>query len=243
MEEVVAGYPGMFTNVETYLAERISEVISGESEPVVVRLLGDDLQVLRDKAPGGQAHARSDQGRRGGQRVAAERHPPDPGRRRPRQGQGRRHQAGRRPARAATLMSGEEVGDIFRANRTYDVQVWSTPASRDSIDDIGNILVDTPSGDKVRLGDIASVTVRPTPNFIQHEGSTRRLDVGAEIEGRDLGEVARDVESGLKNDQVPARDPGAGDRPVRRAPEGVQPSPRLRDHHGDRDLPDPVRRC
>ena len=40
----------MFTNVETYLAERISEVIAGESEPIVVRLLGPDLEVLRDKA-------------------------------------------------------------------------------------------------------------------------------------------------------------------------------------------------
>ena len=50
IEETVLQYPGMFTNVETYLAERISEVITGESEPIVVRLLGPDLQTLRDKA-------------------------------------------------------------------------------------------------------------------------------------------------------------------------------------------------
>src|SRR6478735_4138537 len=58
-------------------------------------------------------------------------------------------------------------------------------------------MIDTPSGDAVRLGDIATVAVRPTPNFIQHEGSTRRLDVGAEVEGRDLGAVASDVEARL----------------------------------------------
>ena len=50
IEETVLQYPGMFTNVETYLAERISEVIAGESEPIVVRLLGTDLEVLREKA-------------------------------------------------------------------------------------------------------------------------------------------------------------------------------------------------
>ena len=50
IEDVVAAYPGLFTNVETYLTERISEVIAGESEPIVVRLLGPDLDVLRTKA-------------------------------------------------------------------------------------------------------------------------------------------------------------------------------------------------
>jgi Cu/Ag efflux pump CusA len=100
-------------------------------------------------------------------------------------------------------MAGEEVGDIFRDGKTYDVQVWSTPESRNSVDDVGNILVDTPSGHPVRLGDVATVSVRPTPNFIRHEGSVRRLDVGAEVRGRDLGAVARDVDARLKAIKFP----------------------------------------
>ena len=47
---------------------------------------------------------------------------------------------------AATIMAGEEVGDIFRDNKTYDVQVWSIPSARASVDDIRNVLVDTPNG-------------------------------------------------------------------------------------------------
>ena len=57
-------------------------------------------------------------------------------------------------------MAGEEVGDIFRDGKTYDVQVWSMPAARDSVDDIRNVLVDTPKG-PIHLGDVATVTVRP----------------------------------------------------------------------------------
>ena len=53
---------------------------------------------------------------------------------------------------AATLMSGEEVGDIFRGGRAYDVNVWSTPGNRDSVSDIGRLLLDTPGGGRVRLG-------------------------------------------------------------------------------------------
>ena len=54
----------MFTNVETYLAERISEVITGESEPIVVRIIGPDLKVLRDKAQEVKDDARRRQRRR-----------------------------------------------------------------------------------------------------------------------------------------------------------------------------------
>ena len=34
---------------------------------------------------------------------------------------------------AATLVTGEEVGDIFRDGKAYDVQVWSTPETRNSL--------------------------------------------------------------------------------------------------------------
>jgi CzcA family heavy metal efflux pump len=203
IEEVVAGYPGMFTNVETYLAERISEVISGESEPVVVRLLGPNLKTLRSKA---QEVKKMLNGIDGIAAVNVSLQTEVP------QIQvdvdlEKARAAGVKPGdvrrAAATLMAGEEVGDIFRDNKTYDVQVWSTPESRDSIDDIRAIMVDTPSGVPVRLGDIATVEVRPTPNFIQHEDGTRRLDVGAEIEGRARGGVANPVEARLQEIEFP----------------------------------------
>jgi Cu/Ag efflux pump CusA len=100
-------------------------------------------------------------------------------------------------------MSGEEVGDIFRDGKTYDVQVWSTPASRNSVGDIREILIDAPSGDHVRLGDVATVSLRPTPNTIQHEGSARRIDIGANVRGRNLGAVAREVQDRLAQIRFP----------------------------------------
>ena len=33
------------------------------------------------------------------------------------------------------MIAGEEVGDIFRAGKAYDVVVWSTPESRNSVDE------------------------------------------------------------------------------------------------------------
>ena len=203
IEEVVSGYPGMFTNVETYLAERISEVISGESEPIVVRIVGPDLKVLRKKANEVKAMLGDVNGivdehvelqvdvpqiEIDVDLAKAKKHGIKPGDVR---------------RAAATIMSGEEVGDIFRDGKTYDVQVWSTPASRNSVGDIRDLLVDTPSGEHVPVGDVASVTLRPTPNAIQHEGSTRRIDIGADVRGRNMGAVARDVEARLKKVTFP----------------------------------------
>jgi Cu/Ag efflux pump CusA len=50
VHRTVEGYPGLYRDVQTYLRERIKEVLTGTSESIVVRIFGPDLQVLRDKA-------------------------------------------------------------------------------------------------------------------------------------------------------------------------------------------------
>ena len=106
---------------------------------------------------------------------------------------------------AARLLAGEEAGDIFRAGKAYDVQVWSTPETRDTYSDIENLLFDTPSGEYVQLKDVAKVKIEPVPNVIYHDALFRSLDVGANIDGtRDLGSIVADVESRLDDYEWPA---------------------------------------
>jgi len=104
---------------------------------------------------------------------------------------------------AAVLISGEEIGDIFVDGKTYDVNVWSTPETRNSVSSIRELLIDTPYGDKVRLGDVADVRIAPTPNVAEREGQSRKIDVSANVRGRDLGSVAQDVERRLQKVQFP----------------------------------------
>ena len=98
----------------------------------------------------------------------------------------------------STLMAGEEVGDIFAGGRTYDVHVWTTPAWRHSLTSIEQMLIDTPTGKRVRLGDVADVRILPTPNIIKREGGSRRIDVQANVKGRDLASVAQEVQRRLE---------------------------------------------
>ena len=50
VHRTVEGYPGLYRDVQTYLRERIKEVLTGTSESIVVRIFGPDLAVLREKA-------------------------------------------------------------------------------------------------------------------------------------------------------------------------------------------------
>jgi CzcA family heavy metal efflux pump len=197
IQEVVDSYPGLYHDVLTYFNERVDEVLAGSTEPVVVRIFGQDLHELRSRAHEVR-NLLSDIPGITEEHVSFQEDVPQVEIRvnlRAAQRFGIKPGDVRRAA--ATLVSGEEVGDIFRGGRAYDVNVWSTPQTRDSVTDIGRLLLDTPGGGHVRLAQVADVRVRPTPNAIEREADSRRIDVEANVEGRDLGSVVNDVEDAV----------------------------------------------
>ena len=203
IQEVVAGYPGIHRDVQTYLKERIREVLTGASEEVVVRIYGPDLDVLRAKAaevvqamseidgtvdPQMELHTDVPQMNVKVNLAAAQRYGIKPG-----------------DARRASgvLVASEEVGDVFSGGKAYDVHVWSTPETRSSLTSIRQLPIDTPDGEKVALGDIADVRIEPTPNTVEHVNLARKIDAGVNVQGRDLGSVANDVEKALEGIEFP----------------------------------------
>jgi len=203
VESAVDGYPGLYRDVQTYLRERIKEVLTGAGESIVVRIFGPDLPTLRQKA--GEVE-KAMEGIPGlvdlhlEQQVdvpqirvqvdldAAQRHGLKPGDVR---------------RLVNVFMNGQEVTDIHRDGKVYDVFVWSPPTMRYSLDGIREILLDTPYGGRVRLAEIADVSLVATPNKIKRENNSRRIDVHANVRGRDLGSVAADVETRIAAVQFP----------------------------------------
>ena len=203
IHRTVEGYPGLYRDVQTYLRERIKEVLTGTSDSIVVRIFGPDLDVLRDKADE-VAETISDVD--GTVDVA-----PDFAEDLPhievqlRLAAARRH--GLKPGdvrrQSSALLASEEVSDIFYGGKAYDVHVWSIPSARNSLTDVERLPIDTPQGDQVHLEQIADVSVAPTPNHIERELQSRRIDVGANVEGRDLGSVVSEVEDRLAEVRFP----------------------------------------
>jgi Cu/Ag efflux pump CusA len=203
VQELVDGYPGLVRDVQTYLKERIREVLTGSSDTVVIRIYGEDLEILREKADEVLAAM---EGVPGIVDLKKELHMETP------QVEvevdlAKAQQYGLKPGdvrrAAAFLLQGEEVGDIFIGGKTYDVNVWSTPETRNSLSDIENLLIDTPSGERVRLADVADVRIGAVPNVVEREGQSRKIDVTANVKGRDLGSVAEDVENTLETVDFP----------------------------------------
>ena len=203
VQETVDGYPGLVRDVQTYLKERIREVLTGSSDTVVVRIYGPELETLRSLA---DEVNQSLQGIDGVVDLKTELHVDVP------QVEievdlEAAHRYGITPGdvrrASAVLIAGEEVGDIYRDGKTYDVNVWSTPATRGSLTSIRELLIDTPNGGNVRLEDVADVRIAPSPNVIEREGQSRKIDVSANVRGRDLGSVADDVEERLESVQFP----------------------------------------
>ncbi len=203
IQEVVDGYPGLYRDVQTYLKERIREVLTGSSHPIVIRVYGQDMDVIRAKADEiveklsvieglTELHAEFlvdiPQIEVEVDLAKAEAYGIKPG-----------------DVRRATsyMLAGVEVGDIHVVNRTYDVNVWSTPESRRNLTDIKQMLIKTPSGDYVTLEEVARVDIVSVPNSINHENMARRINVEADIEGRDLGSVVAEVEEVLGSIEYP----------------------------------------
>lgn len=195
IQEVVDGYPGLYRDLLTYLKERIKEVLSGGSGAIVVRLYGPNLDVLRTKAA---EVGRSLAGIPGIANLQVEPQVDVPQievRLRPDAALRFGLTAGDVRRAAMTLIRGTKVGEIYEDQRIFDVTVWSPERKRADIASLQELLIDAPLGGKVPLRDVAEIRIAPTPNIIQHENASRRIDVSCNVKDRDLGSVARDIEA------------------------------------------------
>jgi CzcA family heavy metal efflux pump len=197
VERVIAQYPGFNHHVLTYPEQKVGQVRTGTRADLTVRVFGPQMDVLRSKAeqirqlmsgvPGvvtPQVDTPPEQPTIEIEvnLTTAQRYGIKPG-----------------DVRRATavLLSGLVAGSLFENQKVFDVVVLGTPSTRDSVTSIQNLVIDTPSGGHVRVGDVADVRVRPNPAVIQHDNVSRRVDVLADVRGRDAGSVAADIRARL----------------------------------------------
>jgi CzcA family heavy metal efflux pump len=198
VKKAVAGYPGISRTVHTYSNERVREVLPGADADVLVRIYGEDLSVLGTKA-NEVRHVISGVDGLVDEHVrlpakeptleikvnlaAADHYGIKPGDVR---------------RAAATLLSGIAVGSLYQDQKVFDVVVWGTPETRSSLTSIRQLLIDTPEGGHVRLGQVADVRIVASPAVIRRQAVSRYIDVAANVSGRDLGAAVRDVKRALE---------------------------------------------
>jgi Cu/Ag efflux pump CusA len=198
IEEVVNGYPGLERKVVTYSQNRISDVLATEQTPIRVRVYGQDFEVLKEKA--GEV-GRLLSGIDGAEEVRVQQIVTEPTIE-IEVDLAKAQAAGIKPGdvrrAATTLVSGIQVGALFEAQKIFEVQVWGVPEVRRNASDIRALLLDVPGGGHVTLGDVADVRIGSSPSSIEHDATSRSLDVTAAVAGRSRSDVVVDLEAQLR---------------------------------------------
>lgn len=93
----------------------------------------------------------------------------------------------------SVLLGGEVVGRVFEGGKNFNLVVRADEKSRNTIEDVRRLLIDTGSGEKVPLANVADIVSSAGPNTINRENVKRKIVISANTSGRDLGSVVADI--------------------------------------------------
>jgi CzcA family heavy metal efflux pump len=186
-------FPGIQSEVLTFLGDRISETLTGEVAPVVVNIFGDDLDVLDARA---QDVAKVLTAVPGAADVQVK-SPPGTPRIAVRLRPDRLTPFGFRPVEVLeaieTAYQGTVVAQTHRGNQVADVAVILDEASRKDPESIGSLLLRSPQGQCIPLAELAEIYPTSGRHSIMHEGARRRQTVTCTTSGRDVTSFVADA--------------------------------------------------
>lgn len=93
-----------------------------------------------------------------------------------------------------TAFAGQSAGLVFENERRYDLTVRLALENRQSIEDVSNLFITSPTGDQIPLKQLANVEFRIGPNQIQREDAKRRITVAFNVRGRDVASVVKEIQ-------------------------------------------------
>lgn len=197
IRERVTRIPGIQVNIGQPISHRLDHVLSGVRAQVVIKVFGQDLQVLREVSHDVYDAISDIEG------VVDLQLEPQVEVSQVRL-QVRREEAmrvGLAPGDLAPLLEtayrGRVVSQIVDGEMFHDLVVWYDEGARNSPERIQETILDTPSGRRVTLGQVARVVDTSGPNTIYREQVERRVVVQCNVAGRDLSRVVRDIEGRL----------------------------------------------
>ena len=187
------GVPGIQSEVVTFLGDRISETIAGETAPVVVSIFGDDLDLLDAKAQEVASVLRTVAGAKDVQVKA----PPGTPRLAIKLRAERLVQFGYRPVDVLEAIQaafqGTIVAQTYQGSRVSNVAVILDDPERRDPETIGALLLRNANGLRLPLSELADVYSTSGRHSILHEGTRRRQTVTCNPRERDVASFVADA--------------------------------------------------
>lgn len=188
---------GASISVGQPISHRIEHLLSGVRAQVAVKLYGNDLQTLRQKAEEIKATMESVNG---AVDIQVERQTMVPQllikvNREALVRYGL--QAGKVAEDLQVFYNGKVAGKIFDGEKSFDILLRTMQEERSNIDRIKQTLIDTPDGGLIPLGQIATVEYTYAVNSISHENAQRKITVSCNVQGEDLGTTVENIQQAI----------------------------------------------
>jgi heavy metal efflux system protein len=92
-----------------------------------------------------------------------------------------------------TATGGKAVSSVLKGEERYDLVVRYQPSYRSTIEQIENIRILAPSGERVSLGQLCNVSIKDGASEIYREGNSRYVAIKYSVRGRDLGSAVEEA--------------------------------------------------
>ncbi len=198
IREEVEGMPGVLTNFTQPIRMTVDELLEGVRAELAVKLFGDDLSQLKNKAEeisvllkgiNGAADIQVDQVSGKPQlKITVDRHAIA------------RYGMNLSDVQQVirTAIGGETAGQIFEGIRRFDIFVRLSPEYRSDKQAISNLLITSPNGLQVPLSQVATVEEIEGPRQITREQNQRFITIQCNVVGRDIGSFVEESQAAIE---------------------------------------------
>lgn len=199
IEETLSLIPGINVEVTQPMQMRFNELMTGIRQDVAIKVFGDDIEVLSEKAEEIAGLIRNVEGvnepiveKVSGLPQVLVTYNRD-----------KIAQYGLSiediNSVLQTSFAGNVAGVVFEGDQRFDMVVRLQRNLREDIINIENLYISLPSGNQVPLSQVAKVEIKDAPAQISHEDGSRRIYVGFNVRGRDVESVVNEIQQKLQN--------------------------------------------
>jgi cobalt-zinc-cadmium resistance protein CzcA len=194
LEKYLEGIPGLDYTFSQYIQDNVNEALSGVKGENSVKIFGSDLEVLDRQAKDVIKQLRKVQGIKD-EGIFTELGQPTLN------VEINREKCARFginvsdiQALVAYSIGGAPITNILENEKTFGLAVRLNKESRNTVDAIEELLIDTPDGSRVPLSMVANVSVSDGPFYIYRESGRRYIAVKFSVRGRDLGSAVNEAQ-------------------------------------------------
>lgn len=197
MQKELSVIPGVTFGFQQPIQMRFNELITGAKQDVVIKIYGEDLDVLTDEAaklgklikpvkgvqdlyieevtglPQIQIEFNRDKIAQYGLNIE------DVNR------------------VIKTAFAGETTGLVYEGEKRFEMVVRLDKENRTDLSDVSNLFIPTPTGQQIPLQEVATVEFKNGPNQIQRDDTKRRITIGFNVRGRDVESIVNEIQQSV----------------------------------------------